>query len=867
MLCGRAWLRLSVAAMCISVVTLGLTETATAATVSARLGRAEAGQIDDPGRIVNACPTDAPTCLVEALKSTGSAGYGKLEYSESWSSGQIVGTTATAQAFAPEAPGFDGPHSYGRGFYELRFTTEEPSDFTIDFALQLDGNYDSSAGAVQLSNLGTATTVFRRMQRGSTTSPDVGAPQGVIPPGRYSFVVTAGAGTYALRTAPSSALVTGTLTLEPEQCTAGTARVFEGDALAVASTLCDGPAFIGTVDGQTAVDGGTTPSTLELKSLPAGIACSVLAADSPECTYTWYRSATQSDGNYVASSDGVVPGDERYRLAQNAEDDAGHRFHLEITDGDGNSAVSNAVAVGPSAIPELGHPNLNEEIRVRRPFLNVKNVVHDAHTPANEAGSYTYEFQASADATFPEAGTITFSGPEQADNHDVSYAQTTGDLADGIVHWRARAVAADAPGRWSAARQFTVANVWSDDGHIWHSPLDAATSVSGTHNEPYFHTGYLGTQLHGGLDLAACGVPVRAARSGLLSRLAAGGAATVSLLHPAAARQTQYLHMSAIVTAATLPLGTFVNQGTRLGTASDTGIAGSCHLHFDVADTTTPNPVRYFNPLDVLPAASWTNAGDPTVGLILFRSVEDDTTALIEHGGGQNPDTTEIAGNVYLIAGTNDPNPVQAPGQNLAPEEVQFWINGALSHTIDLGMDLTADKHERNYFARRSVSSRAPTASAGAVYFPYYKWNTASLGAAAGPQTIEVRAFDHAGNSGSRTLTIGPSIVEPAVVCGSEPQIVTVRVENRNNNIEGLSGVYRGNGDRYHLEVAGNWITASVQGPRRLTVGGGGTGEVRIRVGPVAAEAPPASFTLRVRSGILTDVSDELTVNVLSVCP
>ncbi len=839
-----------------------------AATVTQRGARALSGS--PPDDTVKVCPSDALSCSIE---ESGPHGTGAVSYAEDWDSGQYTGADVTVAALAPEPTAADDSTPYGLGFYYVSFSVLEETEYSIEFQLEHQGNFDNTGSSVILMSLNAGGGYpFKYARRGSTVIGSEGAPSGVLPSGQYQFGVSTNVSTswYDSWTAGSSSNLSATLVLSPEQCPAPSAARLANDVGAVTNALCSDEAVIDTTDGETAMD-VRTPSILELKSLPGGIGCATTRAESPACTYEWLRSSTQSDGNYVATSDGTIPADERHRLDQNGLDDVGHWFVLEVTDPEGNTALSNPIGVGPSERPELGHPNEAEEIRVQRPHFNVKNVTHDRHAPPNEAGSYKYEFQASSDSKFPEESTVTFSDSEQADNHGVSYAQATSNLANGTVYWRARAVMGDAPGRWSDVRTFTVGNTWSDGGGDWHSPLDATTRIAGTHREPYFHTGYMGTKLHGGLDFAACDVPVRAALSGRLSRRAAGGAATVSLLHPSVGRQTQYLHMKDIVPLTTLPLGTFINQGTRLGTASDVGIAGSCHLHFDVANMTTPEPTEYFNPLEVLPASAWENTGDPTVGSILLRSVEDDTTALIESGGGSNPSSTGIADEVYVIAGTNDPNPTQAPGRNLTPERAEFWINGVLAHTVDLNTSLTNAQHERDYFARRSAraraADRAPASSAGAVYFFYYKWNTDGLAADAGPQEIEVRAFDHAGNSGTRTMTIGPSIIEPiAAVCGGTAQTITLQVENRNANLEALAGTFARNGDRYDIEVAGDGVGARRLGGGRLTVAGSGTGSIRLRVDALGPGVDTSTVTVRVRSGILSDVSDSVTLDVRRDC-
>ena len=618
---------------------------------------------------------------------------------------------------------------------------------------------------------------------------------------------------------------------------------------------------IGTVDGETPA---IETSVLELQ-LVTGLDCDISSASSPDCTYEWFRSAGQSDAGHVpsADTDPATP-DERYNLDMNGVNDVGHRFFLRVTHTpSGTSLDSNVLAVGPRNMPGLVHPAASEEIRVQQPYFNLKNVTHDSHDPPNPAGSYEYDVQVSTDASFPDtAETREFTMPEQASNHDISYGQIGSSLLNGTYYWRARASIEDAPGRWSGHEQFTVGNTWSVDGHTWHSPTEGAAVLSGTHKEGYFHSGYLGTALHGGIDFAVCGVDIRAARSGIIERVGASGTNTVSLQHPALSpvRQTQYLHMSDLLT---FPVGTYLNQGTRLGEADDVGIRGACHLHFDVANS---DRSEYFDALDVLPSGSLTNTVDPTVASIRFRAVVDANVAHV------TADAVGIGGEVYVIAGTNDPNPRPsgARGQfNLAPEEVEFLVNGASALVIDLGTGLTNAEHERDYYARRNARSRIPPTRVRGTYvghyFLYYKWDTSTLPADAGPQTIEVTAEDHSGSSGSRTLTIGPEITTTSTSACT----LTVRLENRNDNLEPLTGrTFRNDGDEYTVTVVPTGITAVLASSGTTTdtveVAGGAGTDIQITLASNGGAV--SSVELQVKSGILTDVGDAETIDVTGAC-
>jgi hypothetical protein len=408
-------------------------------------------------------------------------------------------------------------------------------------------------------------------------------------------------------------------------------------------------------------------------------------------TYQWFRSAVQSPSNYQPSqdTDPATP-PSRYNLILNGPNDVGHRFYLQVTDALSTTARSNVIAIGPEAIPDLtlgtlgaGHPRANEEIRVNRPFFNLKNASHDIHNPPNGPGTYVYDFQIATTSTFSPITSLVVTGTnvlETTTNNDVTYWQSTAVLTALSYYWRARAKVADAPGNWSDPVAFSINNVWSSDGETWHWPLDNANvGLSGSFKEGYYHAGYLQTQLHGGIDVAVCGDAVRASRSGILER-ATGASGTVGLRHPRALRETLYLHMSPITN---LRRGTYINQGTEVGKADSTPAGTPCHLHFDVANI---GRTAYYNPLSYV---LWNDTQVPTVTLTYLR-----TDRFL------NAKSDGIVGTTYIIARTYDPRGIS----NLAPYSVRFFVNGDEQRNIQFDT-LTAGDNETGYYAYESPTT------------------------------------------------------------------------------------------------------------------------------------------------------------------
>lgn len=89
-----------------------------------------------------------------------------------------------------------------------------------------------------------------------------------------------------------------------------------------------------------------------------------------------------------------------------------------------------------------------------------------------------------------------------------------------------------------------------------------------------------GNHFHGGLDIAAApGVPVRAARDGVVARTGWVGAYGYAVfLDHGDGTQTRYAHLSRIEAQ----VGGFVRQGDVLGRVGSTGVSTGPHLHFEI---------------------------------------------------------------------------------------------------------------------------------------------------------------------------------------------------------------------------------------------------------------------------------------------
>jgi hypothetical protein len=621
------------------------------------------------------------------------------------------------------------------------------------------------------------------------------------------------------------------------------------------------------ISTQDDVEPAIETSTLEAKSVK-GLGCSINGKSTPACKFTWLRSDKQSDADYKATKDtDTATKPHQYNLNQNGQHDVGHRFKLRATNTKTNAtATSDVMAVGPSKKPELVHPSsaATEKLKVNRPFFNVKNVTHDPHTPANPLGDYKYDLQVSTDNTFPDGNTIAINDvAEQKHNHNISYEQISTSLTAGTTYyWRARAKVADAPGRWSKSATFEVvaaSGIWSEAGDEWHWPLDNSARLSGTFREAY-HAGDLGTRLHAGIDAAVCGDAVRAAMSG---KLMEKPAVRLELNHPIGLR-SHYLHMNS---RTTLPLGTYINQGTKLGLASNVGRNVACHLHFAVSDlpeTSYSNPLQYL-PEGTSTTSGWTNVTDPVVSNIRLRSVADPHYAYVNGAGTTVINRTGIAGQVDIIATANDPN----QGSTLAPSQVRFYINGVEALTDLTSTLLTAEDHERKYYAYRNPNTRENNRNLNEMYLLYHRWNKAGLPANAGPQTIEVRATDYNGNplapAPQRSITIGPDITANVQqVCEPLPQQVRVPIDNRNQGLENLQPPFNGS-DQYSVTLGVNRVLANLDGPAQRIIPNGGSDTVDINVTGLIGTVG-GQLTVTVRSGIVTDIRDMVTIPVAPNC-
>jgi murein DD-endopeptidase MepM/ murein hydrolase activator NlpD len=106
-----------------------------------------------------------------------------------------------------------------------------------------------------------------------------------------------------------------------------------------------------------------------------------------------------------------------------------------------------------------------------------------------------------------------------------------------------------------------------------------------------------GGRSHQGQDvMAACGTPLVAAASGVISHNAFQGLAGNYVVIDARGADYVYMHLSA---RSPLAVGTTVRAGQPIATVGATGNARGCHLHFEI--WTEPGYRRGGQPIDPLP--------------------------------------------------------------------------------------------------------------------------------------------------------------------------------------------------------------------------------------------------------------------------
>ncbi len=101
-----------------------------------------------------------------------------------------------------------------------------------------------------------------------------------------------------------------------------------------------------------------------------------------------------------------------------------------------------------------------------------------------------------------------------------------------------------------------------------------------------------GNRYHGGLDIAApAGTPVRAARSGVVTRAGWWGTyGNVVVLDHGDGSETRYAHLSSVA----VRVGQALRQGDVLGAVGSTGASTGPHLHFEVRfDGRAVDPLPY----------------------------------------------------------------------------------------------------------------------------------------------------------------------------------------------------------------------------------------------------------------------------------
>ncbi|MFZ1631369.1 MAG: M23 family metallopeptidase, partial [Anaerolineae bacterium] len=430
--------------------------------------------------------------------------------------------------------------------------------------------------------------------------------------------------------------------------------------------------------------------------------------------------------------------------------------------------------------------------------------------------------------------------------------------------------------------------VWSDDGETWHLPLDTANArLSGTFGEA-FHA-----NIHNGIDFGSqapggniCGGSVRAPRSGVLTRVDAAGHHTVELRHPnadPAAQRTRYLHMQPSPPLA-FQLGTYINQGTRIGDMGNApGGTTPCHLHMEAWND---NETQSFNPLALAgnPIAAtfgWAPEafGAPTLNQLYLR-----------RDRRLDAKNTGINGTTYILARTIQRYPTPG-GNRLAPYRVQFFVNDQLlcdnfNGQLQCGIQFDAltwpllpnKGTEALYYAYDTENRCFPADSNNCgnfnppgqppnkdLYLMYFRWPTWQLAQNlfAGPQTVRVVSSDYYGNSGERTMVIGPwltasddSVTVPGAVNSSEPgATVNIHIQNYNQNIEGQ------NRDTYSLSVQSNGPVVGLSAAN-ITVNNLDAGNFQIFIG----SGQGGVITVTATSGIVHDIKHSVTINVTAQC-
>ena len=97
--------------------------------------------------------------------------------------------------------------------------------------------------------------------------------------------------------------------------------------------------------------------------------------------------------------------------------------------------------------------------------------------------------------------------------------------------------------------------------------------------------------LHTGVDLVAKYVPLRAAKSGVVTFAGnMSGYGKIIIIRPDNGYETRYAHLSVISNN----VGEHVNQGDLIGKTGNSGRTTGAHLHFEIRQNGTPkNPMKY----------------------------------------------------------------------------------------------------------------------------------------------------------------------------------------------------------------------------------------------------------------------------------
>lgn len=636
-------------------------------------------------------------------------------------------------------------------------------------------------------------------------------------------------------------------------------------------------------------------SELVLLDIPS-IGCGTAEATSHVCRFEWWRSKTQTEWESIENDyDGLNQsyGFLRYIALPS---DVGHRFFLRVTNERTKRTLdSNILAIGPANNATPLHPLQETEpvdgVRVNQPYFSFQNAEHHPYTPPNgvTAAPYTYEIRVRRQDN-DETVVTTAEAEELSDNHGITYARAKEPLiVPGIgYNWQVRTVVAGAPGRWRQPKAFHLASsdgLWSSNGQTWHWPYARSGAIqTGSFFEAYYHA-----SVHAGLDLQLRDLePIYASRNGRLVGL--GLASSVALDHGWMEYRglpkvlcTRYLHMSS---RTTLPAGVMLNQGDLIGLQSNLGTGGGgSHLHLELfephstwctLDSFSQNGTTYHNPLYV-----FTPEDDPQVQVesLYFRRP---STELYGSSTYSLLDSAKKGiSSVVDVIGLARARRYDGRGAGLNPYQIRLEVNGQVVREHRFDAYEQRSESEAMYFAYADAASTqgqysgSPRFANNKPYWTYLRWDGVASLTDRGPATFRYYADEFPGDDGPVSVrdvplinnyleaTIGPRlVVSTQRVCGSSgssPVNVTVTVWNMNSGalensllkerFDVVLGVTGSVSAEWEKGTKWEQIESHSSVPNTLVVKGG-TGTV----------------TVRAKSGIITDISDAKTIDVVSTC-